>query len=256
MKCTNHGYIHKCHKGWEEIFNPNQTQNLQRTSPRPVLDSGNVYSDLTGWWLEWLEMPWLVVSASDDSDPEHGFPSFTSTGTATLCGTTRLWVLHKILLLGSHVSGINFKHSSLKSKELESPRSPRCSSPAWRRPGPSGRLGHGLLLGLPLVLVTVVLEPDLHLRIRTCYFSANVGWLRFQSCSGLFFGLPAKISELVMVWLQRHRYGHPRQDKGDGEINLRHFLTKKAIHFLQLHLHRRQCPSKHGETCHFLFKFS
>ena len=143
--------------------------------------------------------------------------------------------------------------TSLKLKELESPR---CSSPAWRRPGPSGRLGHGLLLGLPLVLVTVVLEPDLHLRIRTCYFSANVGWLRFQSCSGLFFGLPAKISELVMVWLQRHRYGHPRQDKGDGEINLRHFLTKKAIHFLQLHLHRRQCPSKHGETCHFLFKFS
>lgn len=159
-------------------------------------------------------------------------------------------------MLGSQVSGINLKHSSLKSKELESPRSPRCSSPAWRRPGPSGRLGHGLLLGLPLVLVTVVLEPDLHLRIRTCYFSANVGWLRFQSCSGLFFGLPAKISELVMVWLQRHRYGHPRQDKGDGEINLRHFLTKKAIHFLQLHLHRRQCPSKHGETCHFLFKFS
>ena len=50
-----------------------------------MLDSGNVYSDLTGWWLEWLEIPWLVVSASDDSDPEHGFPSFTSTGTATLC---------------------------------------------------------------------------------------------------------------------------------------------------------------------------
>ena len=55
-----------------------------------MLDSGNVYSDLTGWWLEWLEIPWLVVSASDDSDPEHGFPSFTRTGTATLCATTRL----------------------------------------------------------------------------------------------------------------------------------------------------------------------
>ena len=80
----------------------------------------------------------------------------------------------------AQVSGINFKHSSLKSKELESPRSPRCSSPAWRRPGPSGRLGHGLLLGLSLVLVTVVLEPDLHLRIRTRYFSANFGWLRFN----------------------------------------------------------------------------
>ena len=90
MKYTNYGYIHKCHTDREEIFNPKQTQNLERTSPRPVLDSGNVYSDLTGWWLEWLEMPWLVVSASDDSDPEHGLPSFTSTGTATLCGTRRL----------------------------------------------------------------------------------------------------------------------------------------------------------------------
>ena len=34
-----------------------------------------------------------------------------------------------------------------------------------------------------------------------------------------------------MVWLQRHRYGHPRQDKGDGKINLRHFSTQRLFTF-------------------------
>ena len=47
-----------------------------------------------------------------------------------------------------------------------------------------------------------------------------------------------------MVWLQRHRYGHPQQDKGDRKINLRQFFDKEAFHFLQLHLYRQQFPSK------------
>ena len=34
-------------------------------------------------WEDW-DLTWLV-SASEDSDPEQGFPSLTSTGTATLC---------------------------------------------------------------------------------------------------------------------------------------------------------------------------
>ena len=92
-----------------------------------------------------------------------------------------------------------------------------CFSPPWRRPGPSRRLSHCLLLRLSLVLVTVVLEPDLHLQQKVsvlpplCFYFWSFCWVWF----GFDFGLVWIV--LVRVWLQLHWHEHPRQREGDGK---------------------------------------
>ena len=67
-----------------------------------------------------------------------------------------------------------------------------CFSPPWRRPGPSRCLSHCLLLRLSLVLVTVVLEPDLHLQQKVsvlpplCFYFWSFCWVWFGL---VWFGL-------------------------------------------------------------------
>merc|ERR1711892_1277139 len=71
------------------------------STPTVVL-SGRVYSDLTGWWL-WLIFCPSWLGSSKVSEDEQGFPSFTSTGTATRRG----------LLDGLEVSVIAFSLACL-----------------------------------------------------------------------------------------------------------------------------------------------